>query len=1349
GDADDSDYEDVFEDLTEYDLALIKTANDIDFWVWDTVTYTITVANQGNVNSNTFTVMDSIPTGMAFVDADNGGAENSGAVIWNLANLLPGETVDLTVRMRFTDGSLTPFVNWAEITDDSADDYRTTDEDSTPDSDSTNDQLNDHDDITLDEPPLDEDDSDVETVRVNVAEYDLALIKTADLSQAGMGDQVPYTITVANQGNIPSKDFLVIDVIPAGMSYVSSDNGGWLDGDTVKWVVADLLPGDMIDLRVTLQVDDVSLGTFSNWAEIRDDSSEDYGMTDIDSRPNGSPDDDVIDHDDITQDQVPNDEDDSDFEDVEPIPLEYDLALIKTANPLSAGFGDAVTYVITVANQGNLNSNDFTVIDILPQGMSFLTADNGGVLNGDTVVWTIANLEPDSLIELRVRLQVDDVSNGTFRNWAEISDDSSEDYGLTDDDSTPDSDPTNDWANDHDIITIDGAAGDEDDSDYEDVFPIPMEYDLALIKTANVSEVGSGDEVRFTITVANQGSLDAHDFTVVDLIPNGMSFVSADNGAVEFGGVVTWIIPDLEPGETIDLTVTLRADNTLLGSFRNWAEISDDSSEDYGLTDDDSTPDADPNDDANDHDDITLDDAAGDEDDSDFETIIAIDPGLEPDTIYVTTEYNTPITDICADVSDLPGNYGYTLRCGDPANGFLQVNSLSNCVNYTPDVGFVGVDEACIQVCDDSSPSVCDTVYIIITVEATGCTDFITDATMEGYADACDELLAVCVEIPFAEVSDYRITDNGVAYTNTFEACADDPNNLQLSLESGYHLLNFFDLRTGCQDSLAVTISCPLDSTIRNTVRLDEDNEICFDGFMEGEIISIENTCPESAGNATIVVDTNTNCVIYTGVEVGLDTSCIKICVAPDSCTLYTVVTTVVPACETIFNNDSLVTFTEECDSLARVCLDVPIAEFLLEYGLVHNDGTYDGRFEGCDFDSVVTYTYFTIPDRGASGPYNVDSWMVNGNFYSGQFEDLQSLVDSMNRWDSSSEWFINDNTFLLAGGDPGNIYGDLRISQIGTGRSTRLNENRLFLPNGSAIFLPVGQHEIVLRNVDTGCRDTLAIDVLCVGIDVVYDTITVYNIDTLCLDTLELPGTVVSIDNYCDDSSGEYVSYDIIDDGPCLEIEGIDIGQDSACVVICDDLGNCDTTFIFVMVLPQMIDAVNDADTLIENATEFTKDILRNDTISGQLDTIYLVDNPDHGAVTLNEDGTITYIPNEGYCDSQIPDSVSYAICNMVGCDTATVYFYVFCDDLEIYTGFSPNEDGNNDVFLIDGIEGYPNNTLTIFNRWGNQVYFTRGYLNTWNGKWNGKDLPDGTYFYILDDGQGRTFTGYVQIHR
>jgi gliding motility-associated-like protein/uncharacterized repeat protein (TIGR01451 family) len=86
---------------------------------------------------------------------------------------------------------------------------------------------------------------------------------------------------------------------------------------------------------------------------------------------------------------------------------------------------------------------------------------------------------------------------------------------------------------------------------------------------------------------------------------------------------------------------------------------------------------------------------------------------------------------------------------------------------------------------------------------------------------------------------------------------------------------------------------------------------------------------------------------------------------------------------------------------------------------------------------------------------------------------------------------------------------------------------------------------------------------------------------------------------------------------------------------------------------------------------------------------------------------------------------------------------------EIDIPNAFSPNNDGINDVWEIPELEGYPDNELTVINRWGNEVYKQQNYRNDWEGK----GLSAGTYFYILRaklcDEVQKTFKGYIMIVR
>ncbi len=94
---------------------------------------------------------------------------------------------------------------------------------------------------------------------------------------------------------------------------------------------------------------------------------------------------------------------------------------------------------------------------------------------------------------------------------------------------------------------------------------------------------------------------------------------------------------------------------------------------------------------------------------------------------------------------------------------------------------------------------------------------------------------------------------------------------------------------------------------------------------------------------------------------------------------------------------------------------------------------------------------------------------------------------------------------------------------------------------------------------------------------------------------------------------------------------------------------------------------------------------------------------------------------------------------------------------DLEIFNEISPNGDGVNETFVIQGLQNYPNNVLRIYNRWGNVVFEEANYQNNFDGTSNGRatvergeKLPVGTYYYLLDLNDGSSGrAGWLYINR
>ena len=126
----------------------------------------------------------------------------------------------------------------------------------------------------------------------------------------------------------------------------------------------------------------------------------------------------------------------------------------------------------------------------------------------------------------------------------------------------------------------------------------------------------------------------------------------------------------------------------------------------------------------------------------------------------------------------------------------------------------------------------------------------------------------------------------------------------------------------------------------------------------------------------------------------------------------------------------------------------------------------------------------------------------------------------------------------------------------------------------------------------------------------------------------------------------------------------------------------------------------------------------------SSQTDPVHQYEAPGNYTVTL-------YAMNGG-CE----DSISHQ------------YYTVIPDKiLHVPNAFSPNGDGINDLWEIDGLKPYPDCTVTVFNRWGQALYKSVGYQHPWDGTYKGKPVPVATYYYIITLPGKKMYNGWVVV--
>ena len=135
-------------------------------------------------------------------------------------------------------------------------------------------------------------------------------------------------------------------------------------------------------------------------------------------------------------------------------------------------------------------------------------------------------------------------------------------------------------------------------------------------------------------------------------------------------------------------------------------------------------------------------------------------------------------------------------------------------------------------------------------------------------------------------------------------------------------------------------------------------------------------------------------------------------------------------------------------------------------------------------------------------------------------------------------------------------------------------------------------------------------------------------------------------------------------------------------------------------------------------------------------------------------------WLPNENITSDTIltptvspPADITYTftVTSSDGCVSQDSMHITVLKTPLVPNAFSPNGDGINDLWQINYLSSYANVTVQVFNRYGQQVYASTGYSTPWDGTLNGKPLPVGTYYYIIDRkvaGAGK-LTGSVTIIR
>ncbi len=375
-------------------------------------------------------------------------------------------------------------------------------------------------------PDGDEADND-DTVKLDVAAAaDISLAKDGPAG-VGAGDQATYTLTATNEGPSTAHNVVVSDPLPAGMTFVSLTASAGTScttpavGSGGTVTCTTASLADGDDVELTLVV----RASFA---------AADQTLTNTAS---------------ASADEFDPDSEDDEASAETGVGPAADLRLQKTASVAALTQNSQLTYTLQAFNDGPSTATNVTISDTLPGGMSFVSASAGCTNNAGTVTCDLADIADGASRTVTITVRAD--ANGPQVNEATVSSDQ------------PDPDPTDNPAT---------AA-----------VEVGPTADLSIDKTGPAT-VSAGGQLTYTLTAHNDGASAATGVTIVDELPEGMTYLAsnASQGSCVFtAGTVTCALGALADDADATATITLRATFALAGTtVHNSATISGDQNDD-------------------------------------------------------------------------------------------------------------------------------------------------------------------------------------------------------------------------------------------------------------------------------------------------------------------------------------------------------------------------------------------------------------------------------------------------------------------------------------------------------------------------------------------------------------------------------------------------------------------------------------------------------------------------------------------------------------------------------------------------------------------------------------------------
>ncbi|MFL1896292.1 gliding motility-associated C-terminal domain-containing protein, partial [Aquimarina sp. 2-A2] len=1001
-----------------------------------------------------------------------------------------------------------------------------------------------------------------------------------------------------------------------------------------------------------------------------------------------------------------------DYEDVS------DLSLTKTVvdNDITPFTGTEITFEIRVTNDGPANATGVVVDDLLPSGYDFiLYSSTSGAYDEVTGVWNVGSIASRTTETLLIDVLVNET--GDYVNRAEVTA-----SDILDLDSTPN----------NNVIT-------EDDQDEVVVNPVlTPRIDLSVTKMADTMTPNVGDQITFTMTVTNDGPSDATNVVVTDLLASGYEYVSSTVTTGTYAPLNgSWTIGNLTATATETLSIT--AGVLAQGDYANVVEVTDALENDV-----DSTP------------------ANNDDTEDDQVTIEPVPVPVSDLSVTKTVNNATPNVGSIVQFTILLENLGLS-----DARGIEVTDLLPSGYTFSSFEATAGTYD-----------------------ETTGVWR-ITRAMLNG------DIERLTISAIVNPTGDYT---NIASITASDNVDSDNTNNSGSVATAPVQIADLSLVKT--VDNVTPDVT----DTIIFTLTLTNDGPSEATGIEVTDLLpSGFNWISDTSGGT---YNPATGIWTISTLAIG-STTAIDITTSINTTGSYTNIAEVTAANE--IDPDSFVNngiFTEddmdEIQVFPRVITDISITKMVdnlnpsvgdqITFTITTvNDGPSDAT--GVIVEDILASGYQFVSATPSSGIYDetIGSWNI-GTIINGAIETLDIVVTVLPSgiYSNIAELIALD-TFDPDSTPDNNIDSEDdqdTVTPVPTGLADLSIEK--LVDNSTPLIGDMIQFTVNLTNSgDSDATGVIVSDLLPAGyeFDSYIATAGLYDEATglWTLNGTILNGTTETLIILAELNAPSGVENEYNNSAWIIAADQADPDSDASSGIDQDDFadGIADDDEATVEVLPQFVDLAVDkvVDTPNANIGDdvvFTITVTNNIAslnatnveIEDVLPTGYRFVSANATSGEYNEVAGIWSIPNIAINSSETL-SITATILDIDDyLNTATLLLVDQFDTndsnnssdalvapgcLNIFNEFSPNGDGNNDTFVIDCISKYPNNRLEIYNRWGNIVFQKDGYDNSWNGTSNGRavlytedKLPVGTYFYVLDLGDGsERKTGWLYINR